>query len=599
MKDIFKEFKPSSWAIDNKTSIFVLTVIITLLGFTSYFSITKEKFPDIELPTIVVQTVYPGTSPSDMENLVTRHIEKEAKATSGIKKITSHSYQDFSVIVVEFNSDVTIDDAKQKVKDAVDKAKPFLPSDMPNPPEVNDINFADFPILYVNLSGDFDLARLKKYADDLKDKIEGQPEITRVDEVGALDREIQINVDMYKMQAAQFTMSDIERAVAAENLVVSGGTVTMGSKQRSLTVSGQFTNMDQIRNLVLRSMGGATLYLKDIAAVKDTFADVQSFARLDGKNVISLNIIKRSGANLIDASDKVQGVVKDMEDNIFPKNLHITITGDQSDQTRHTLTDLINTIIIGFILVTILLTFFMGPTNALFVGLSVPLSMCVAFMLLPGIGYSMNMIVLFAFLLGLGIVVDDAIVVIENTHRIFDNGKVSIVKAAKGAAGEVFLPVLAGTLTTLSPFVPLAFWPGIIGKFMHFMPVTLIITLTASLFVAYIINPVFAVSFMKPNDDEKGSTKNKWTRKTTNITIVIFVAVALIFYLAGVNGMGNFTILLLLLHLTYRFLLINVVKSFQTKTWPAFQNRYARFMERCVKHPFIVLGSTLVIIVFS
>src|SRR5580698_10081638 len=243
MKDIFKEFKPSSWAIDNRTSIFVLTVMITLLGITSYFSITKEKFPDIELPTIVVQTIYPGTSPADMENLVTRHIEKEVKATSGVKKITSHSIQDFSVIIVEFNTDVTISDAKQKVKDAVDKAKPFLPSDLPNPPDVTDVNFADFPILYVNLSGDFDLQRLKKYADDIKDKLEALPEITRVDEVGALDREIQINVDMYKMQAAQLTMGDIERAVASENMVVSGGTVTMGNQQRSLTVSGQFHDM--------------------------------------------------------------------------------------------------------------------------------------------------------------------------------------------------------------------------------------------------------------------------------------------------------------------------------------------------------------------
>jgi multidrug efflux pump subunit AcrB/uncharacterized membrane protein YhaH (DUF805 family) len=598
MKDIFKEFKPSSWAIDNRTSIFVLTIIITLLGITSYFSITKEKFPDIELPTIVVQTIYPGTSPSDMENLVTRHIEKEAKATSGIKKITSHSYQDFSVIIVEFNTDVTIADAKQKVKDAVDKAKPFLPSDLPNPPQVTDINFADFPILYVNLSGDFDLARLKKYADDMKDKIEGLPEITRVDEVGALDREIQINVDMYKMQAAELTMGDIERAVSSENLVISGGTVTMGDKQRSLTVSGQFHNMDQIRNLILRSMGGATLYLKDIAAVKDTFADAQSYARLERKNVISLNIIKRSGANLIDASDKVQEMVKDMQANTFPKNLNITITGDQSDQTRHTLHDLINTIIIGFILVTILLTFFMGPTNALFVGLSVPLSMCIAFFVLPGIGFSMNMIVLFAFLLGLGIVVDDAIVVIENTHRIFDNGKVDIVTAAKGAAGEVFLPVLAGTITTLSPFIPLAFWPGLIGKFMHFMPVTLIITLTASLLVAYIINPVFAVTFMKPHKEEHSSSWPKWT-KGASITTIIFVAIALLFYIAGARGMGNFTIFLLLLHLLYRFLLVRTVKNFQTKTWPAFQDRYTRFMQRCIKHPFVVLFSVLGVFVFS
>lgn len=361
MKDIFKEFKPSSWAIDNRTSIFVITVIIVIWGMMSYTSIPKEKFPDIELPTVIVQTIYPGTSPSDMENLVTRHIEKEIKATSGVKKITSHSVQDFSVIVTEFNTDVTIADAKQKVKDAVDKAKPFLPTDMPNPPQVTDVNFADFPILYVNLSGDFDLARLKKYADDIKDKLEALPEITRVDEVGALDREIQINVDMYKMQAAQVTMGDIERAVSSENLVISGGTVTMGNKQRSLTVSGQFNNMDQIKNLVLRSMGGATLYLKDIAAVRDTFADAQSYARLEKKNVISLNIIKRTGANLIDASDKVQSLVKDLQANTFPKNLQITITGDQSDQTRHTLHDLINTIIIGFILVTILLMFFMGP----------------------------------------------------------------------------------------------------------------------------------------------------------------------------------------------------------------------------------------------
>ncbi|HSY76383.1 MAG TPA: efflux RND transporter permease subunit, partial [Bacteroidia bacterium] len=598
MKDIFKEFKPSSWAIDNRTSIYVITILIVLAGMIAYNNIPKEKFPDIQIPTIFVQTVYPGTSPTDMENLVTRHIEKQIKAISGVKKITSHSVQDYSAIIVEFNTDVTVDDARQKIKDAVDKSKPDLPNDLPNPPGVMDINFADFPILFVNLSGDFDLAKLKKYADDLKDKVEAMPEITRVDEVGAMDREIQVNVDMYKMQAAQVTMGDIERAVASENLVVSGGTVTMGNKERSLTVSGQFTNMDQINNLILRSMGGATLYLKDIATINDTAADAKSYARLDKKNVISLNIIKRSGANLIDASDHVQGVVKDMQTNAFPPNLHITITGDQSDQTRQTLHDLINTIIIGFILVTIILMFFMGATNALFVGLSVPLSMCLAFLILPSIGYSMNMIVLFAFLLGLGIVVDDAIVVIENTHRIFNHGKVDIVTAAKGAAGEVFLPVLAGTATTLSPFIPLAFWPGIIGKFMHFMPVTLIITLTASLFVAYILNPVFAVSFMKANDDEKGSKKNKWT-KGTSIVSVIFIAWALIFYAGRVIGMGNFLITVLLIYLLYRFYLIQVVYKFQHKTWPAFQQRYTRLLKRSLAHPTFILLCTILLFIFS
>jgi multidrug efflux pump len=598
MKDIFKEFKPSSWAIDNRTSIFVLTIIITLAGLMAYNSIPKEKFPDIQIPTIFVQTIYPGTSPSDMENLVTRHIEKQIKSISGVKKITSHSVQDYSSIIVEFNTDVSVDDARQKVKDAVDKSKPDLPNDLPNPPGVIDINFADFPILFVNLSGDFDLARLKKYADDVKDKLESMPEITRVDEVGALNREIQVNVDMYKMQAAQVTMRDIEMAVSSENLVISGGTVTIGNKQRSLTVSGQFTNMDHVKNLIIRSMGGATISLKDIADVKDTAADAASYARLNKSNVISLNIIKRSGANLIDASDKVQNMVKDMQVNKFPQNLHITITGDQSEQTRSTLHDLTNTIIIGFILVTIILMFFMGATNALFVGLSVPLSMCVAFMILPSIGYSMNMIVLFAFLLGLGIVVDDAIVVIENTHRIFDHGKVPIERAAKMAAGEVFLPVLAGTLTTLAPFIPLAFWNGIIGKFMHYMPVTLIITLSASLAVAYILNPVFAVTFMKANDDDKGNKAAKWSRGAS-ITVVIFAAISLIFYVAGYKGMGNFALTLLGLNLLYRFVLIRAIYGFQHRVWPALQARYTRFLQRCLRHPFILLGSTLGLFIFS
>lgn len=295
---------------------------------------------------------------------------------------------------------------------------------------------------------------------------------------------------------------------------------------------------------------------------------------------------------------KYRLAVKDMQANNFPQNLHITITGDQSDQTRQTLHDLINTIIIGFLLVTIILMFFMGATNALFVGLSVPLSMCLAFLILPGIGYSMNMIVLFAFLLGLGIVVDDAIVVIENTHRIFNHGKVNIVTAAKGAAGEVFLPVLAGTATTLSPFIPLAFWPGIIGKFMHFMPVTLIITLTASLFVAYILNPVFAVSFMKAGDDERGSTKNKWTRGTSIVT-VIFFALAMIFFAAGVVGMANFTLTVLVIYLLYRFVIIQWVYKFQHKAWPAFQQRYTLLLKRALRHPTFVLLSTILLFIFS
>lgn len=572
----FKQFKPSSWSIDNKTSIFVITIIITLAGLVSYNNLPKEKFPELVIPTIYVSTIYPGTSPSDMENLVAKPIEKQIKSIAGVKKLTSNSLQDFSNVIVEFNTNVNVAAAKQKVKDAVDKARSDLPNDLPHEPNVVEIDFSEIPILFVNLSGDFDLYKLKKYADDLKDKIETLKEVTRVDIVGALDREIQVNVDMYKMQAAELTMMDIERAIASENITISGGLLSMDGMKRSLSVSGEFKEPSELNNIALRSMSGATVYLKDIADVKDSFKEKESFARLDHKNVITLNVIKRSGENLLNASDKTREIVAEMQKTKFPEKLKVTMTGDQSTQTRVTLHDLINTIIIGFILVTIVLMFFMGATNAIFVAMSVPLSMFLAFMLLPSIGFTLNMIVLFAFLLALGIVVDDAIVVIENTHRIYDNGKMNIVTAAKKAAGEVFLPVLSGTLTTLAPFIPLAFWAGVIGKFMFFLPITLIITLTASLVVAYIINPVFAVQFMKP-EKENNSTHTP-NRRGMKITAIIFAALALIFYISGSFGMGNFLVTLLLLNLFYRLVLIKAVNHFQKKTWPGIQNKYEQLL---------------------
>ena len=463
-----KEFFASSWSIDNKTSIFIFTIILTLIGISSYFSLPKEKFPDIVIPTIMINTIYPGSAPADIENLVTKPIEKQIKSITGVKKLTSNSVQDFSMVMVEFNTDVDVTEAKRKVKDAVDKARADLPNDLPKEPTVMELDFSEMPILFVNISGDHDLNQLKKYAELAEDKIEGLPEITRVDLVGALDREIQVDVDMYKMEAASITLRDVENAIAFENMRISGGNIKMENMQRTLSISGEFENIEQIKNLTIRGMSGAAVYLRDIATVKDAFKEKESFARLDNKNVITLNIIKRSGENLIEASDKSRAIITELQKTKFPKDLKVVLTGDQSNDTRVTLHDLINTIIIGFILVTFILMFFMGATNAFFVALSVPLSCFIAFLVFPVIGFSLNMIVLFAFLLALGIVVDDAIVVVENTHRIFDNGKVPIKIAAKQAAGEVFLPVLSGTLTTLAPFIPLAFWQGIIGKFRFF-----------------------------------------------------------------------------------------------------------------------------------
>jgi multidrug efflux pump len=597
MKDIQKEFKPSSWSIDNKTSIFVLTIIITLVGIFAYNSIPKESFPEIKIPKIFISTVYPGTSPANMENLVTKPIEKKVKSIEGVKKITSNSYQNYSVITVEFNTDVKIDLAKQKVKDEIDKAKADLPKDMPQDPSVQDVDLSQLPILYVNLSGDFDLNKLKNYADQIKDRIESMKEITRADVIGALDREIQINVDMYKMQAAQISMYDIKMAVGNENLTISGGDVRMEGLRRTINVKKEFKDVDEIRNMIVKSPNGAPIYLKDIAEIKDTYKEQQSYARLGGKNVITLSIVKRSGSNLIEATDKIQDILTEMRKSL-PKDLNIVTTGDQSFQTRLTLHDLINTIIIGFILVTIILMFFMGATNAIFVAMSVPLSMFIAFLIMPSIGFTMNMIVLFSFLLALGIVVDDAIVVIENTHRIFGNGKRKIKEAAKMAAGEVFLPVLAGTLTTLAPFIPLAFWKGVIGEFMFFLPITLIITLMASLFVAYIISPVFAVGFMKAHPKEEEGKKPVLT-KGMIISTIIFGALALLFYIFRNFGVGNFLILLLLLNLLNHFVLLGLIRKFQTNVWPAFIRSYESRLTKLLRHPGRILAGTIALFIFS
>jgi multidrug efflux pump len=596
-----KEFKISSWSIDNKTSIYVLTTIISIFGLLSYFNMPKEQFPEIVFPQMYVATIYPGTSPSDMEKLVTKHIEKQVKGISGVKKITSNSIQDYSSVLVEFNTDVDVNIAKQKVKDAVDQAKNDLPTDLPDDPQVIEVDVSQVPIMGINLSGDYELSKLKKYADDMQDQIESMREIRRVDIIGAPEREIQVNVDKYKMEAANITFSDIERAIQSQNLTISGGTIKMDGVKRNITVTGEFDNMDQIDNLLILSQSGAKTYLKDIlenGGVKDTYKEAESFARLNGKNVITLNVIKRGGMNLIDASDKIQELIAQQQKTKLPDGLKITITGDQSDATRTTLHDLINTIIIGFILVVLILMFFMGTTNAIFVGLSVPLSMAIAFIVLPTMGITLNMIVLFAFLLALGIVVDDAIVVIENTHRIYQNGKVPIKQAAKQAAGEVFMPVFSGTMTTLAPFVPLLFWKGIIGKFMYFLPVTLIVTLLASLLVAYIINPVFAVDFMKPH--AHGESHKKITRGYI-ITMVIFILIALLGYSAGSMGFGNFVVVISLLYSLNKFVLIDVIQHFQDDIWPGVQNKYEKVLEWCLIgiRPYLLLGGTVAMFFFS
>lgn len=570
-----KEFKPTSWAIDNKTTIYIITFIVTIAGFMIYGKLPKEQFPDIVIPQFVVATIYPGTSPEDMENLITKPIEKQLKSVSGIKKIKSQSIADFSMVTVEFNTGVAVAVAKQKVQDAVDKSKSDLPKDMDNDPTVQEVDFSEFPIMNINVSGNYSLDKLKKFAEMFQDEIEAMPEITRVDIIGALNREIQINVDVYRMQAAGFTFRDIEGAIASENVNISGGELNVDDVRRTLRVTGEFKDMESIRNIVIRSATGTSVLLRDIADVEDSYAERQDFARLDGKSVITMNVIKRAGTNLIAASDKIEEISERLQKTKLPAGVNVTLTGDQSEKTRVQLNDLINSVILGFIFVVLVLMFFMGTTNAIFVGLAVPLSILLAFLFMPSLHYSLNVIVMFSFLLGLGIVVDDAIVVIENTHRILhDHKELTITQAAKMAAGEVFLPVLSGTLTNVAPFFPLLFWPGIVGEFMKYLPVTLIITLFASLVVAFIMNPVFAVSFMdKVDHNEKKDTGLKPLVKP----LLILLGLTGLSYSFSF-GFGNFMATITGLYLVNHFIFNPMIAGFQGTLLPAFMNQYRRFI---------------------
>jgi multidrug efflux pump len=597
-----RRFKITEWCIENKTTIYVITLMITLAGFATYNNLPKENFPDIVLPQFYIQTINAGTSPEDIETLITKPIEKELKSVNGVKKVTSTSIENFSAVIVEFNTGITVPVAKQRVKDAVDRARPDLPQQLTQEPQVQEVEFSEIPIMNINLAGNYQLDKLKDYAKDLEDAIEELPEIRRVDIVGALTREFQVNVDIYRLQAARLTFDDVSRAVAAENVNVSGGELNVNGIRRNLRVAGQFTNIQQLKSVIVRGMRGNSAFLSEIADVQDAFKEKQDYARLDGKTVITLNVIKRGGENLISASEKIESLIEEYKESKFPEGLSITVTGDQSDSTRNTLNDLIATVILGFIFVVFVLMFFMGTTDAFFVGLSVPLSSFMAFLIIavlasinPELKFTLNTVVMFAFLLALGIVVDDAIVVIENTHRIFHDEHLPIKEAAKKAAGEVFAPVLSGTMVNVAPFVPLLFWPGIIGEFMKYLPITLIATLFASLFVAFVMNPVFAVDFMKKGDE----TPQKGLRPLLR-PLIIMAVLAVIGYLIHV-GVGNFMVFIIALYLLNHFVLTGLIKGFQENVLPGLKNNYRKLIAFALKdiNPYLFIVGAFVMLILS
>ena len=588
-----KSFPITAWAVENKVTIYVITAIVCVIGMVSYSRLPKEQFPELVIPTILVSTINAGTSPIDVENLITRPIEKQLKSVADVKKVTSQSISDASIITVEFTTDVTPVEAKQRVNDAIDRAKADLPTNLTKGPDVAEIDFSEFPIMFVNIAGNVGLENLKAYADELQDRIESLKEIRRVDIVGALEKEVRVDLDPYRMQSLSVAFEDVARGLSAENVNISGGELVSGGVRRNIQVSGEFRSADQIANVVIRSGKGVPVYLRDIASVVETYKERQSFARLDGKPVITLNVLKKSGENLIDASDKIQEIVATYQDTKLPPGVTAVITNDQSTATRTNIADLINSIIIGFILVTIVLMFFMGVQTAMFVGLATPLSSFLAFMVMPGLDFTFNIVVTFSFLLALGIIVDDAIVVIENTHRLHTKEGYDVRTAAKYAAADVFAPVVAGTLTTLAPFFPLLFWPGIVGEFMKFLPAVLIITLTASLVVAYIINPVFAVEFM----DKK---PRRFTRRRlyfwgTIIGLLIVIALA-----AQALWILTLTLGTLVFYIVNRLYITPVlIAGFQERLLPWFMDKYRGTLRWSLhgKRPYGIVALMVVLLI--
>ena len=494
-----KEFKISSWAISNKSTVAVITFIVILGGYLSYTGMPRENFPEIIVPQIYVATPYPGNSATDVEKLITKRLEKEINAITGIDKITSTSIQGYSSIKVEFNFDISPSEALIKVKDRVDiaMADKDFPKDLPSEPSVTEVNFSEqMPIMNINLSGDFPMDQLKEYAEYLEDQIEELVEISGVDIRGVQEKELEVALDLYKMQASKISFSDVENAIAFENQSISSGDILENGTRRNVRVIGEFLNPLKVKDIIVKREKGNIVYLRDIAEVSFKEQEKQSYAREYLQPVVMLDVKKRSGQNLLIASSKIDEIIHEAKSNVFPKKLIISKTNDQSNDTKTMVSDLENSIVLGVILVVLVLYFFLGFRNALFVGIAIPLSMLLSFIVLSFLGVTLNTMVLFSLVIALGMLVDNGIVVVENVYRLMDEG-VPRLKATKQGVGEVALPIIASTATTLAAFLPLILWDGIVGKFMQWLPITLIIVLSSSLFVALIINPMLISLYMK------------------------------------------------------------------------------------------------------
>ena len=596
-KSIIKQFGPSTFSVKNTMTVYVLTAIVFIAGFMSYNSMPSEAFPEIVTPEIYVGTPYPGNSPVDLEKLITRPLEKEINGISGVDAINSTSVEGYSTIQVKFNFDVSPDEALRKVKDKVDAAmgQPDFPTDLPADPNVFELNFSELmPIANINMSGEFSLDQLKEYGEFLEEKIEGLTEISKVDIRGIDDKELRILVDNKKLESMQLGFNDIAGAIQNENMTISGGNLLVDGYRRNVRVVGEIRDLDELRNVIIKSEKMMLVRLGDVAEIEFDEVERQSYARQYGSSVVMLDVFKRSGENQIIVSEKIAQILEEAQESYFPDNLNISVTNDTSEQTKTQVADLENSIIFGMLLVVIVLMFFLGLRNALFVGIAIPMSMLMSFVILNALGVTLNTIVLFALVLALGMLVDNGIVVVENIYRFMDEGYDRIT-AAKLGAGEVAMPIIASTATTLAAFLPLAFWPGLFGEFMKYLPLTLITVLSSSLFVALVINPGLTAALMKV---EEAPLNKKRVAIYSILAIVLGVVIA---YGAGKMAWGNLFIYSGSFALIYTYFVVPSTKWFQTILLPSLENSYKSVLAYALsgKKPILFFAGTFALLIFS
>ena len=590
--DQWREFGLSSVSVNNRKTVYLIILILLIGGLTGYQNMPRESFPQIQVPEIYVNIPYPGNSPEIITDKIIKPFEKELNKLKGIEKIEATSIQDFGIVKIEFDFAITPKEAKRAVEEALSDARSTksFAQDLPVEPTIQEIDVNEFPIININLSGEYPVDFLKEKAEIIKDRVEAIAEINAVDIRGVQQKKVKVDIRKYDAEAKNVSFSDIEGAIQNENTTIGAGNLKIDGIDNFIIIEGKFKDYNDLRDLVIKHEDQDNVYLRDVADVSFTDADTTSYARQNGQPVVMLDVKKRAGGNIIYAIDQLKVVVEDLK-NSFPKDVSLTYTNDQSVMIRSQISNLENSIVFGVILVVFVLLFFLGLRNALFVGIAIPFSMFLSFILLNAAGVSLNIMVLFSLVLALGMLVDNGIVVVENVYRFMDEGYPAI-EATKKGVGEVAWPIIASTATTLAAFVPLALWPGIIGEFMQYLPITLIIVLGSSLFVALVINPVLLAVLMKV-ENEKTSNK-RFLR-----SFILITSVGIIFILLGIESMGNLLLIIGGLILLNRYVLFPSTGWFQNKLLPKIEAGYQRFLKWVLhkRRPvWIIIGTFMTLI---